>query len=51
MEMFKISRFAINRAVKSGDLKVTKKEGRKYIFSETDLQDFLERSNNRKEST
>lgn len=38
---FKISRFAINRAINSGKLKVSKKDGNKNLFSETDINNYI----------
>lgn len=41
MDYFKISRFAITRAINSGRLKVSKKEGKSYLFSETDIKNYI----------
>ena len=40
-DIFKISRYAINRAINSGKLKISKKEGNKNLFSETDVRDYI----------
>lgn len=40
-EYFKISRYAIIRAVKSGKLKPSKVVGNKYLFSETEIRNYL----------
>ena len=42
IEHFRVSRFAITRAINSGKLKVSKKEGTKYLFSETDIRNYIE---------
>lgn len=41
MEYFRVSRFAITRAINSGELVVSKKEGTKNLFSEKSINDYL----------
>ena len=43
--MFKISRYAIIRAINSGKLKVAKKDGIKNLFSETDIRNYISTNN------
>ena len=40
-DYFRVSRFAINRAIKSGKLVVSKTEGRKNLFSEEAIKNYL----------
>lgn len=40
-EYFRVSRFAITRAINSGKLVVSKKEGTKNLFSEKAIRDYL----------
>lgn len=41
VEMFRVSRFAITRAINSGELVVSKKEGTRNLFSEESVKNFL----------
>lgn len=45
IEYFRVSRFAITRAINSGKLKVSKKDGTKNLFSETDIKNYIKESN------
>lgn len=40
-EYFRVSRFAITRAINSGKLVVSKKEGTKNLFSEEAINNYL----------
>lgn len=44
-DYFKISRYAIIRAVNTGNLKVAKKDGNKNLFSETDIMNYISTNN------
>ena len=44
MERFRVSRFAITRAINSGKLVVSKKDGTKNLFSEESVQNYLNES-------
>lgn len=41
IEYFRVSRFAITRAINSGKLVVSKKEGAKNLFSEESIKNYL----------
>lgn len=51
MEIFRVSRFAIYRANQSGALPVAKKEGTQNLYSEADVQKYLEESSKGKIET
>jgi excisionase family DNA binding protein len=40
-EYFRVSRFVLNRAIKSGELVVSKKDGVKNLFSEESIKNYL----------
>ena len=43
-EFFRVSRYSIHRAIQSGALPVSKKEGKKNLFSEDDVKRYVEQS-------
>lgn len=51
MELFRVSRYAIYRASKSGALPVAKKEGVQNLYSEEDVLKYLEDSSKGKIDT
>ena len=49
IDLFRVSRFAIYRANKSGALPIAKKEGTQNLYSEEDVKRYIERSGNDRE--
>lgn len=47
MQTFRVSRVTIWRAVKNGELTVSKKEGRNNLFSEDVVNDYLQKNKER----
>ena len=46
MDVFRVSRFTIYRANKSGALPIAKKEGKQNLYSEDDVKRYITRSGN-----
>lgn len=47
MQIFRVSRVTIWRAVKNGELTISKKEGRNNLFSEEVVNDYLQKNKER----
>ena len=45
---FRVSRYAITRAINSGKLKISKKKGTRNLFSEESIQNYLDISEHEK---